>query len=111
MNAFEYAKYAIELCSQYNFVKSIELLLLDEPVVKIKAIVDNTTFIHIFYNAETQKYSFALIRNNKRIFGADNTKQWHIHPLADPTSHQKSAPLDLKDFLEILFRKRDKWLS
>ncbi len=110
MTAFEYAKYVINLCSQYDFITSIEILLLDEPVVKIKAIVDNITFIHIFYNAETQKYSFVLIRENKRIFGADNTKEWHIHPFEDPASHIRSSSLDLKDFLDILFRESDKWL-
>ena len=49
MKAFEYAKYTIELCSKYNFINSIEIVLLDEPVVKMKAIVDDNTFINIFY--------------------------------------------------------------
>jgi hypothetical protein len=67
MNAFEYSKYTIELCSKYDFIQSIEILLLDEPVVKIKATVNEKTFISIFYNASTQKYSFAVIRNKKEF--------------------------------------------
>jgi hypothetical protein len=111
MRAFEYAKYTIELCSKYDFIKSIEIVLLDEPVVKIKAIIDDSTFINIFYNASTKKYSFALIKNNERIFGVDNTKGWHIHPFDDPNSHKKSSPLDLSDFLEMLYKEKDIWLT
>jgi hypothetical protein len=110
MNAFEYAKYAIELCSKYNFIKSIELILLDEPVVKIKSTVDDNTFISIFHNAHTKKYSFALIRNSKRIFGSDNTKSWHVHPFECPDSHKKTTAMDLSDFLEFLYKKKNNWL-
>lgn len=39
MEAFEFSKHAIALCSQHNFIRSIEIQLLDEPVVKIKAII------------------------------------------------------------------------
>ncbi len=45
MNAFEYSKYTIELCSKYDFIQSIEILLLDEPVVKIKATVDDKSLL------------------------------------------------------------------
>jgi len=109
MNAFEYSKYTIELCSKYDFIQSIEILLLDEPVVKIKATVNEKTFISIFYNASTQKYSFAVIRNNKRIFGVDNTKNWHIHPFENPDSHKDTKPLNLSDFLEILHKEKNHW--
>ncbi len=110
MNAFEYSKYTIELCSKYDFIKSIEILLLDEPVVKIKATVDDKTFISIFYNASTQKHSFAVIRDNKRIFGVDNTRNWHIHPFKNPDSHKDTKPLDLSDFFEILYKEKNRWL-
>ena len=35
MNAFEFSKWVIQTCTEYDFVHSIEILLLDEPVVKI----------------------------------------------------------------------------
>jgi Ca2+-dependent lipid-binding protein len=45
MNAFEYAKYVIGLCANYPLIKSIEITLLDEPVLKIKATVNDQIFM------------------------------------------------------------------
>ncbi len=45
MNAFEYAKYGIGLCANYPLIKSIEIILLDEPILKIKATVNDHIFI------------------------------------------------------------------
>jgi len=28
--------------------------------------------------------AFAFIRRGQRVFGADNTGSWHVHPLAGP---------------------------
>ncbi len=109
MNAFEFSKYAIELYSRYDFIKAVEILLLDEPVVKIKAYVNEDTYINVFYNSETAKYSFALIRNNKRIFGADNTRKWHIHSFENPDLHKEIPPMSLEGFLEVLKTDKDKW--
>jgi hypothetical protein len=109
MNAFDFSKHAINVCAKYNFIQGIEIQLLDEPVVKIKVAINDDTFINIFYNAETVKYSFALIKNNERIFGADNTKSWHMHPFENPDSHVESSVVSLSDFLEILESNKNKW--
>jgi hypothetical protein len=45
MNAFEYSKYAIEAFSRYDFIQSVEIILLDEPVAKIKAVITGDSFI------------------------------------------------------------------
>ncbi len=68
MDAFEFSKQVIQQCSKYTFIKGIEILLIDEPVAKIKAIIDNHIFINIFYNASTQRFSFTLIKNNIREY-------------------------------------------
>ena len=39
--------------------------------------------------------AFALIHQGQRIFGADNTGGWHIHPFAAPERHDLLA-----DFVE-----------
>jgi len=111
MNAFEFSREAIRLCSEFSFIGGVEILLIDEPVAKIKAVINKDTFINIFYNAETSKYSFALIKNNKRIFGIDNTKRWHIHPFANPESHTEATAVDLLDFLRMVKANKDKWNS
>lgn len=65
MNAFEFSREAIRLCSEFSFIIGVEILLIDEPVAKIKAVMEEDTFINVFYNAETSKYSFALIKTTK----------------------------------------------
>ena len=109
MNAFEYAKYALTLFSDYDFVRSVEIQLLDEPIVKIKAHTGSAAFINIFYNAETLKYSFALIGNSTRIFGIDNAITWHLHPFDNPESHVEISDGTIKMFLDMLVSNKDKW--
>ena len=58
--------------------------------------------INNFYNADSSKYSLSLIKDNKRIYGLDNTRKWHSHPFEDPKSHRETDPLSLIDFLEML---------
>lgn len=109
MDAFEFSKYAINSCSKYSFIQSVEIQLIDEPIVKIKAVITSDVFINIFYNAETEKYSFALIKQNRRIFGIDNTRNWHMHPFENPDDHLKTTKTSLLDFLKILASNKNKW--
>lgn len=44
-------------------------------------------FIDAFYNEQTGTTAFALIREDRRVFGADNTGGWHMHPFKDPRLH------------------------
>ncbi len=44
-------------------------------------------FVDAFYNEETGTTAFAWIRDGRRVFGADNTGGWHIHPLEAPQQH------------------------
>ncbi len=62
------------------------------------------------YNAQTKKYSFALIKENKRIFGMDNTKGWHVHPFENPDSYLPADDINLSIFLSFINNEKDKWL-
>lgn len=108
MDAFSFCKNAITAFYACQIIQSVEVRLLDEPVAKIKAVVNNDIFIDIFYNAETERCSFALIKNSERIFGVDNAKFWHIHPFEDPSTHKKIEPLSLTDFLNTILLNKDK---
>jgi hypothetical protein len=55
----------------------------------------------VFYNADTGKCSYALIKDAMRVFGADNAFiGWHIHPFEDPSEHVASSELSFQEFLE-----------
>lgn len=48
-------------------------------------------FIDAFFNEQTGTTAFALIQNDKRLFGADNTGDWHLYPFENPDQHQSIA--------------------
>ena len=57
-------------------------------------------FIDVFYNEQTGTTAFALIQQNRRVFGADNTGGWHVHPFHDPSLHVAiSQPISFADFV------------
>lgn len=45
-------------------------------------------FVDAFCNEEAGTMAFALIKEDRRIFGADNTGGWHLHPFEKPEEHQ-----------------------
>lgn len=58
-------------------------------------------FIDIFFNEQTDTLAYAVIRYDKRVFGADNTGGWHIHPWHRPGSHEAlSGPMPFAAFVE-----------
>ncbi|PIX38598.1 MAG: hypothetical protein COZ56_20085 [Armatimonadetes bacterium CG_4_8_14_3_um_filter_58_9] len=57
-------------------------------------------FVEVFYNEATGTTAFAVIENDQRVFGADNTGGWHIHPFNSSTDHLPlPGPTVFTDFL------------
>ena len=94
-----YAQGVIDACAGSDKVIGCTVLLYDIPVVKFRVDMMDGSFIDVFYNADTGKVSFAWIVNEQRVFGADNTRGWHVHPLCDPERHQSHGPMTFEEFL------------
>jgi hypothetical protein len=61
------------------------------------------SFIDAFYNEQTGTTAYALISESKRIFGADNTGGWHVHPFTDPTQHVPILqPMTFAEFMAVV---------
>ena len=58
----------INTCAQSTVVTGIEPLLLEEPVLKLRAHLGTVAFVDVFFNEETGKTAFALIKEGKRVF-------------------------------------------
>lgn len=100
LNAFEFARSIQSECDQSDLIDSYDVQILDDTVVKIRASLADMTFIDVFYNADTRKCSYTLIKNKGRVFGADNSFiGWHIHPFENPNDHQLSPELSFGEFL------------
>jgi len=57
-------------------------------------------FIDAFYNEQTETTAFALIDRDLRVFGADNTDEWHVHPFSHPARHEPlSSSLSFAEFV------------
>ena len=83
----------IELaCSKSPIVKSVILFSSTESsnlwriVLNADSVIE-VSFIDVYYSEIIGKTSFAHIKNNQRIFGADNAGGWHWHPYEDPQRH------------------------
>jgi len=94
---------------QSPIVTGIEVLLLEEPVLKVRAYVEAFAFVEVFFNAETGKTSFALIKDRHRIFGADNTRGWHLHPFDSPESHCPCEAMSFACFLRHVETNKEQW--
>ena len=99
----------INTCAQSATVTGIEPLLLEEPILKLRAHLGTLAFVDVFFNAETGKTSFALVKEGQRIFGADNTRGWHLHPFDNPESHHPCEEMSFESFLRQVEQNKEKW--
>ena len=66
----------------------------------LRLVLNATLFIDIYFNAENGRFDFTLIRSGRRVFGYDNLKNWHYHPVEDPETHVNCTPPSLKLIFE-----------
>lgn len=105
----EVYQHIVHTCVQSSIVTGIEPLVLEEPVLKLRAHLGALAFLEVFLNTETGKTSFALIKNSQRMSGADNTPGWHIHPFDSPESHVPCAAMSFEMFLRHVESHQDTW--
>jgi len=75
-------------CAAASIVIGVSIVASGVTWIRLRAHLADGTFADAFYNEATGKTAFALIKNERRIFGADNTGGWHWHPFDAPDSHQ-----------------------
>ena len=102
-------RHIIDSSAQSPVVIGIEPLLLEEPVLKLCVHLGASLFVDVFFNAETGKTSFALIKDGQRIFGADNTRGWHLHPFGSPERHCPCDATSFVSFLQQVEENQERW--
>lgn len=95
----DFSKEVTRICSESKIVRTWDVNLYEGTVVRIRIFLVDNSFIDVYYNSETEKISFAWIRNNKRVYGADNLDYWHVHPIEKPEYHVKSEEIAFSKFL------------
>ncbi|MDY7080704.1 MAG: hypothetical protein SXV54_27805 [Chloroflexota bacterium] len=71
------------------------------PIASGRAHVSEELFVRFHFNAVTGTIAFALIEEQRRIWGIDydNRRGWHLHPADDPAEHVQIAPLSVSDIV------------
>jgi hypothetical protein len=76
------------------------------PIVKGRAILASpaNTFLDIYLNSRTGTLAFALVKDQRRIWGVDRdtVRGWHEHPLNDPEAHVAIDALSVADIVHQL---------
>jgi hypothetical protein len=97
----------VDTSAQSPVVIGIEPILLEEPVLKLRVHLGASLFVDVFFNADTGKTSFALIKDGQRIFGADNTRGWHLHPFGE--RHCPCDETSFASFLRQVEENQERW--
>ena len=66
---------------------SIKYILRTDKSLKLNILIEEDIFIAIRYNSRNGRKDFALVSQGNRIFGYDNLKTWHYHPVSNPQEH------------------------
>ncbi len=65
---------------------------------KLRLAISDGTFIEAFHSQKTGRFSFALIKAGRRIYGADNKDGWHEHPFGEEEKHVGCEPISIGKF-------------
>ncbi|MCQ3937782.1 MAG: hypothetical protein DPW18_12140 [Chloroflexi bacterium] len=99
----EFRQHVETVGSNSDSVMRIRILSETKSQVQMRIFLANRTFLDVYYNAKTSKTAFAQIKDDQRIFGADNAHEfWHWHPYEDPQRHVRAN--DAVTFDEFLKR-------
>lgn len=100
---FELRQNVERLCSKSDQVMRVNILSETRHQVRIRIFLANRSMLDVRYSSKTGKTAFAQIKDEKRIFGADNTGGWHWHPVEDPEVHVSSrVEISFEDFFKKL---------
>jgi len=90
-------------CATSRIVVGISTVAAGVTWLHLRAHFADASFADAFCNEATGKTAFALIKDERRIFGADNKGGWHWHPFDAPETHTPSSDaITFKDFLSLI---------
>ena len=87
---------------QKRFFPKTPLFILERLpfYVKARITLEKDLFIEIRYNSKGKRWSYVLVKNNRRIAGFDNLDEWHMHPGERESMHKKISEPTLTQVFE-----------
>lgn len=67
--------------------------------LKMRVVLSSDMFVDIFYGVSKKRIDFALVKAADRVFGIDNLREWHCHPVGEVEQHEAIEEPTLEDLL------------
>ncbi|MDY6863908.1 MAG: hypothetical protein SV062_13095 [Thermodesulfobacteriota bacterium] len=89
--------------SALDFVKHVDFQT-EVFILKGSVLLKKERILHVYFNEITKTTAFALIEEDKRIWGVDfdNIRGWHLHPVENPESHQTVNSMTIEEIIKTL---------
>lgn len=89
--------------SKLNFVEKVDIHT-EAFILKGRAILKKDRFLQIYFNEQIGTTAFALIEEDKRIWGIDydNIRGWHLHPIGSVEAHFDIDSITLEGIMKAL---------
>jgi hypothetical protein len=95
---FEAEVYAVALGSTICDIPMVRRIT--STSISLRIGLKSGGFVDAFYNEQTETTAFALVDQDRRVFGADNTSGWHVHPFSDSARHERlENPMSFAEFV------------
>ena len=104
MDAKTFAEELLKSLSEIELLTRVNVET-EKPIVKGYAYTSSgDIFLRFYFNELTGTMAFALIKENRRIWGidCDNQRGWHRHPEEQPENHVAIAPLAIAEIVRCL---------
>ena len=90
----------LEGLSGIEFVEKVDIQT-EVVALKGRVILKNHRFLQVYFNEITKTTAFALIENERRLWGIDydNTRGWHVHPMKHPETHNEITSKTIKEII------------
>jgi hypothetical protein len=87
-------------------VQSVEELSRTDQTLVVRLNIQPGAFVNAYLSERSDTLSFALIKDEQRIFGIDREGDtWHMHPYGESDRHEPLSPgLEPKPLLRFLAR-------
>ena len=87
MTLAEFAREIMSVAMTSSICDIPSVRRLTPTAINLRVLITTGGFVDAFYNEQTGTMAFAFICRGQRVFGADNTGGWHVHPFAGPGRH------------------------
>jgi hypothetical protein len=103
MDVDDFQSSLLEALSDCPFVESVDLKT-EAVIVKGRVVLEDERFLQVYFNEHTGTTAFAVIEEERRIWGVDydSLRGWHVHPVDRPDEHQDVDPMTPSEVVEAL---------